>query len=121
MASEACERLEAKILAADSPDFKALNNISLHAARLKRQYSASFKELTLMQERRYQRDQQKFQQAETIRRADVIAGRATNLKEIGFDFTIEQLDDDINRKDKVDAAARTIASQSLLNKTRLAA
>src|SRR5579872_1211528 len=36
--------IEARILSADSPDTRALNNISLHAARMKRQYSATLKE-----------------------------------------------------------------------------
>ena len=65
-----CERIEAVIFSADVPDFKTLNNVSLHAARLKRQYSATFKELLAMQERRCNRDEIHLEQAEDIRRAD---------------------------------------------------
>ena len=112
-----CERFEAIILAADAPDFKALNNISLHASRLKRQYSMTFKELNLMQECRYKRGRQNLQQAETIRRADVMAGRETNLKEYGFDFPIDAIDERIRRQDKVESATRAIAKANLLKKT----
>jgi len=105
-----CERIEAVILSADVPDFKTLNNVSLHAARLKRQYSATFKELLAMQERRCNRDEIHLEQAEDIRRADVIAMRATSLKEYGFDFTVEQIDERIRRKDVIAAAVRTLAA-----------
>jgi hypothetical protein len=37
------EKAEAKIFCTAIPDFKALNTISLHAARLRRQYSSVFK------------------------------------------------------------------------------
>ena len=40
-----CARLEAAILSADVPDFKALDSISRHEARLKRIYSATLKEV----------------------------------------------------------------------------
>ena len=63
-----------------------------------------------MREYRYKRGQQSLQQADTIRRADIAAGRATNLKEFGFDFPIEQIDQRIRRKDQLDATAiRTLA------------
>src|ERR1035438_6628565 len=39
-----CARLEAGILSADVPDFKALDSISKHEARLKRIYSTTLKE-----------------------------------------------------------------------------
>jgi hypothetical protein len=38
-------QLEAKILSAEEPDYKALNVISLHAARMKRQFTATMKEV----------------------------------------------------------------------------
>ena len=41
--------LEARILSAENPDFKALNNISLIASRLKREFSATHKELMKLQ------------------------------------------------------------------------
>ena len=105
-----CERLEAAILSADEPDFKSLNNISLHAPRLKRQYSATFKELNSLQECRYNKWQQNLAQAEVIRRADVIAVRPTDFKEFGFDFTVELIDQRIRRQDQATTAARTVAT-----------
>ena len=101
-----CVRIEAAIFSVEAPDFKALNNISLHAARLKRQYSATFKELGEIQSARFQREQEKFLQAQVIRRADIAAGRLTNLSEFGFDFSLEQIDQHIRRKNYLEAAAR---------------
>ena len=105
-----CELLEAAILSAAEPDFKALNNISLHASRLKRQYSATFKELNSLQECRYNKRQQNLAQAEVIRRADVIAVRSTDFKEFGFDFTVELIDQRIRRQAQATTAARTVAT-----------
>jgi hypothetical protein len=115
------EKLEAKIFCTAIPDFKALNTISLHAARLKRQYSATFKELTLMQQSRANRARREFEEAEIIRRADRATGRHTNLKEIGFDFSVEDLDDYIRRKDKLAAAVQTLKKANLVNQTLRAA
>ena len=104
-----CVRLEAAIFSAETPDFKALNNISLHEARLKRQYSATLKELDILQKARWLRELEKFQQAEIIRRADIAAGRATNLAEFGFDFTLEKVDQHIRRQNHIEAATRALA------------
>jgi hypothetical protein len=102
------EKAEGKIFCTAIPDFKALNNISLHAARLKRLYSATFKELTLMQQSRVNRAKRDMEEAEIIRRADLATGRQTNLKEFGFDFDIELVDEQIRRHDKLAAALRTL-------------
>ena len=104
-----CERLEAGILAVDMPDFKALNNVSLHASRLKRQYSVTFAELCELRNSRFSDRRENLRQAEIIRRADVIAKRVTNLAENGFDFTVEEIDRLIRRKDSVAAADRTVS------------
>jgi hypothetical protein len=45
MAPPTRRALEARILSAENPDFKALNNISLTASRLKREFSTKHKEL----------------------------------------------------------------------------
>jgi hypothetical protein len=103
-----CDRLEAAIFSVDVPDFKAFNNVSLHAARLKRQYSATFKELAEVQKCRFFNTQEKLKQAELIRRADVAKGRTTDLSEYGFDFTVEYIDQRIARQNQVEAATRTM-------------
>jgi hypothetical protein len=102
------QKLEAQVFCTALPDFKAVNTLSLHAARLKRQYSATFKELTLMQQSRANRAKREMEEAEIIRRADLATGRQTNLKEIGFDFTLEDVDQQIRRRDKLNAAAQTL-------------
>jgi len=102
-------RLEATILSFDIPDFKALNNISLHAARMKRQYSASLKELHQLQTVRKQQQEAAMAQAVTLRRADVILKRPTDLARFGFVFTVDQVDRQILRTDAMAAAKRTLS------------
>ncbi len=84
-------RYEAKILSADIPDFKALNNMSLHAARIKRQFSATLKELETRHAANSEARVAQLKRAETISRADRILHRPSTLAEHGFDFTLEYL------------------------------
>ena len=84
-------RYEAKILSADLPDFKALNNMSLHAARIKRQFSATLKELHAIQKENWEARQAQLKHAETISRADRILNRPSTLANHGFDFTLDYL------------------------------
>lgn len=64
--------LEARILSADAPDMKAYNNISLHAARMKRQYSATLKELQRIQEVSRKDRQTQLESSATFYGADQI-------------------------------------------------
>ena len=102
-------RLEASLLAADLPDFKALNNISLHAGRMKRQFSATLKELLQLQAVRKQQQESAMQDAITLRRADVILQRPTDLAKFGFVFTVDEVDRRIQRDDAMTAAKRTLS------------
>ena len=104
-----CERLEAVILSADVPDFKVLNNISLHAARLKRQYSVTLKEMIALQRMRFDAMIEKRRQTELIRRADILENRPTDFSEFGFDFTVEFIDASIRRQDRLDSVAYTLS------------
>jgi hypothetical protein len=100
--------LEARILSADAPDFKALNNISLHAARLKRQYTASLKNLFDVQRRRETNRRANIEAAALIRQADLIHKRPTDLAQFGFDFTLEYVDQWIRDRAALEAARRTV-------------
>jgi len=101
--------LEARILSASDPDFRALNNISLHASRMKRQYSATLKELLQLKGIRHQSTQAAMQEAATLRRADLILQRPSNLAAFGFVFTLDEVDDWIRREDTLEAARVTVA------------
>ena len=101
--------LEARILSAENPDFKALNNISLIASRLKREFSATHKELMQLQVDREKNLDKSFEHAAAIRRADVILNRPTDLAAFGFVFTTAQIDEYIRRKDALENAKRTVA------------
>jgi hypothetical protein len=83
--------IEARILSADSLDTKALNAMSLHAARLKRQYSATLKELRQMQKERHAEREKELEQATSIYRADQLLGRGNTVDSHGFDFTAEHI------------------------------
>jgi len=100
--------LEARILSAENPDFKALNNISLIASRLKREFSATHKELMQLQVEREKNLDKSFEHAATIRRADVILNRPTDLAAFGFVFSTAQIDEYIRRKDALENAKRTV-------------
>ena len=101
-------RLEAGILSVESPDFKALNNISLHASRLKRQYSATFKELLILRSISCPAGKRAMAEAATIRRADILRKQTTDLAKFGFVFTIEEIDLQIRREDALIEAMRTL-------------
>src|SRR4051794_28099361 len=102
-------RLEATILSFDLPDFKALNNISLHAGRMKRQYSATLKEFLQLQAVRKQQEESAMEEAMILRRADVILGRPTNLAQFGFVFTVDEVDRRIHREDAQTAAKKALS------------
>jgi hypothetical protein len=84
-------RLEAKILSAAEPDLKALNILSLHQVRLKRQFSATLKELLEIQKRTREEHNFMLEAAETIARADNILQRPPTHDMYGFGFSFERL------------------------------
>jgi hypothetical protein len=104
--------LETRILSAETPDFKALNNISLIANRLKREFSATHKELMQLQVDREKNLARHLEDAATLRRADLILKRPTDLAANGFVFSTAEIDEYIRRKDALDAARCTVAMAS---------
>ena len=108
-----CGRIEAAILSADAPDFKALDIMSKHEARLKRQYSATLKEARDMIDARVTREEAEIREAMTIRRADKIDGCTTNLQEIGFVFSDDHVDDAIYAEDTLALAKKTVAQDRI--------
>src|SRR6516225_1254163 len=101
--------LEARILSAENPDFKALNNISLIANRLKREFSATHKELMQLQVDREKLLARHLEEAAALRRADLILKRPTDLAANGFVFSTAEIDEYIRRKDTLETAKRTVA------------
>ena len=83
---------EAEILSADEPDYKVLNYISLHGARMQRQYSAirkNFDALHLISKQNYWED---METASQIVQANKILDRPTNLRDFGFVFTLDHVE-----------------------------
>jgi hypothetical protein len=100
--------LEGRILSAENPDFKALNNISLIANRLKREFSATHKELMQLQVDREKLVARHLEEAAALRRADLILKRPTDLAANGFVFSTAEIDEYIRRKDVLDQARNTV-------------
>jgi hypothetical protein len=101
-------RFEARFMAPDSPDMKSLNSISLHAARMKRQYSASLQEFQQMHAANRRTLEAQLKQGELIYEADNLLGRESTLDQHGFDFTVKELEGWMNRKLACDEAEEAI-------------
>jgi hypothetical protein len=104
-----CSRIEAAILSADTIDLKALDTLSKHESRLNKIYNTTFKQARDLIEARLLVDQASLKEAIRIRRADKIKGRPTNFQEIGFVFSIGQVDAAIRREDALAQADITIS------------
>jgi hypothetical protein len=103
-----CGRIEAAILDADTLDFKAIDIISKHESRLKKQYSATLKEVQTLIDTRLTHEQAELKEAMTIRRADQTQGKTTDLKAIGFVLSTAQVDAAIARHDACTKANLTL-------------
>ena len=101
-----CGRIEAAILSADVPDFKAIDIMSKHESRLKRQYSTTLKEARNLINERQSIEAAEMREAVRIRRADKLKATTTNLEEIGFVFSNDEVDAEIRRQDALSAAAK---------------
>ena len=105
-----CSRLEVRAMSSDNPDYKALDVISKHEARLKKAYSTTLKDIFELIGRRRQCHREALEKAMLIRRADMMQKRPTDFKVFGFDFTVEEIDKEIMRDDTLVQAKRTILS-----------
>jgi hypothetical protein len=112
-----CGRIEAAILSADFLDFKALDIMSKHEARLKKQHSITLKEVRDLIEARRKEQEVTMKDAMTIRRADKVDGCTTNLQKIGFVFSDEQVEAAIQAEDALQDAKKVL-SQDRINQMR---
>jgi len=109
-------RFEVRILSAESPDMKALNNMSLHAARLKRQYSATFKEFQQLHRTNRKHREEQMKQAELIQKADWALNRPSTLANNGFDFTVQEVTRSIMLQQALDQAKKVISRYAQANR-----
>jgi hypothetical protein len=107
-----CGRIEAAILSADVIDFKALDIMSRHEARLKKQYSVTLKEARLLIDARLIRQQAAMKEAKILRRADKMRGRNTNLQKIGFVLSNEEVDAAIEAEETLASAKELLRKAS---------
>jgi hypothetical protein len=95
-------RHEATILTAETLDMKALNNLGIYTARLKRQFSATLKEFEQMHKVNKVARRKRMEDAEYIYKADKITGRPSTFDDYGFDFTKEEQEQWMFRKDELE-------------------
>jgi hypothetical protein len=107
-----CARLEAAILSAETPDFKALDIISKHETRLKKLYSITLKEAHDLIFTRRANCELMMKDAMTIRRADKLKERPTDFKAIGFDLSVQEVEAAITREDTLLRARKTVSQQA---------
>jgi hypothetical protein len=89
--------------------------MSKHEARLKKQYSATLKEARNLIDTRLARQEVDMKQAMRVRRADAIDGGTTNLHELGFVFSPEEVDAAIRKEDAL-ALVHQVLVQDRMNK-----
>src|SRR5690348_4731227 len=94
-----CARLEVIALSGDTLDLKALDVISRHETRLNKLYSATLKELREMMLARIAGQEAQMKEAMLVRHADVLKGRPTDFKVIGFDLSVQRVDAALARQD----------------------
>jgi hypothetical protein len=103
-----CARLEAAALSGEVPDLKALETISRHGARLKKQHSTLLSEIATLVNSRIERRNASLKDCVTIRRADKIKRRQTDLAAIGFDLPEHLIQRVIAREDALTRAENAI-------------
>jgi hypothetical protein len=108
------ETFESDIFSADKPDLRMLQILSLHAARLRRGFTASLKDLNTLQATRQAEVlaivAEELEPAMLVREADLAAGRTTDFDPIGFVLKLDFVDEQIRRKDAIRTAAATLNS-----------
>jgi len=102
-------RFEVRILSAETLDMKGLNNMSLHAARLKRQYSATFKEFQELHRANRKLREEQMKDAELIQQANWALDRPSTLAENGFDFTVQEVTKSVLSQQAVVEAKKIIS------------
>jgi hypothetical protein len=103
-----CSRLEVRALSSEYSDFKAMDIISKHEARLKRSYSSTLKDILELVSRRRQAHQEMLEKAMCVRRADIMQNRPTDFNMLGSDFTVEEIDQKIQRDDMIRWAQKVV-------------
>ena len=85
-------RWETKILSAETFDFKPLNTISLHGARMSKQISAAMKDFREIHRENTELRKNALEDAITVHQADIIRNRPSTVAAAGFVFTIDELE-----------------------------
>ena len=90
---------------------KALDVISRHETRLSKLYSATLKEIREMMLGRIAGQEAQMKEAMLVRRADVLKGRPTDFKVIGFDLPVQRVDAALARQDALRRASKVVSQQ----------
>ena len=106
-------RFEVRILTPESPDYKAFSAMDQHANRLHRQFLDLSKEYRKVHEQNIRDRVAQFKQAEYINAADEILRRPDSLPKLGFDFTVQDLEHWMERRDAFQEARQVVNDYQL--------
>ena len=98
--------LEARAWSGESPDFKAIDNISKHGARLQKMYFEILQEVRTLVNNRRAQEQAQMVDAMAIRSAGKSQDQDLDPRDFGFVLTREQVDTAIRRKEALEAARK---------------
>ena len=98
--------LEGKATAAG--DFKTVDTLSKHEARLNRLYMSTLDQLACLVEIRIRERSLDLDAAMFIRMADKAANRSTDLKPLGFVLTLEEVDAAVRRQNAFHKAEKAL-------------
>jgi hypothetical protein len=87
--------------------------IGLHAARLKRQYSTSLKELLHLKDRCNKEFEEEMEKAALIHHADLVFKRPSSVADFGFDFTIPKIELYISERQAIKIARHELSIRGL--------
>jgi len=89
-------------------DIRRLNLFGTMSSRTRRDIACVLRTLSAMQKDRRKHEKEQLPPAMAIRRADVAAGRTTNLGQFGFDLSLEFVDQQIHLSNALNRADRTL-------------
>src|SRR5579871_1743660 len=98
--------IEARILAEDPTDVQRTHNVTIYAGRLKRQFTATLKEFTQLRKAWLAQFAEDLEKAARIHLLDISQKRPTTIHELGFDFTVYQVERYITEQQSLAEAAR---------------
>jgi hypothetical protein len=106
-------QLEGRILSAETPDYKTLDNIGLYASRLRRQFTTTLSDLLRAREVLKKERYDRLYKAALIHHADIVRKKPTSVHEFGFGCSTEQIEKYLDEVDALDFAKHTLRRRNI--------